>query len=360
MHFAVGIGVVGAHVAGVGHPVQIVIRRARRQRAVVGHDHLITGTFSTQDVHEPVVVDVEQRHVVAVRDPVERVRAVRVGQHAIHVLVNRHAPSAVARGDVDVHVGHHHIQVAVQVQIGGMHVPPKSVGGREAQVHGGEPKLGVRDVLGGGEQFVASVVDHVEVQQAVAVEVGHFKHVRGRVGHQVLPVAEVPFPVVEQDQDPAAVPRGHVVQGGVFDDVQVAVPVHVVDLACRAERAVQQFAHPRFAFVREVPGAVVDEQEVLGCAATAVDSVVHEVQILGAVARQVPGPHRTHQRLVAGQFREPLGRFVRQTQPRPVFADAEVHVQHGLLVERIDDDHVVPRVAVDVHGVNVPCEADVG
>ena len=106
--------------------------------------------------------------------------------------------------------------------------------------------------------------------------------------------------------------------------------------------------------------SVVDQKEVLGRAASAVDPVIDEVQILGTVSRQIPSPNGTNQRLVAGQCRQTRGGFVGQPQPLTTAVLAKVHVQHGLLVERVDDDHVVPRVAVDVHHIDVPREAWVG
>ena len=175
-----------------------------------------------------------------------------------------------------------------------------------------------------------------------------------------MPRREVARAVVEQHDDPPGIPWEYVVEGGVLHDVQIAVSVHVVDLACRAERTVEQIARTGSAFVREVAGAIVDEQEILCGAASAVDAVVHEIEILRTVARQVARPHRTNERLVADQGREARVGIVCQAQPIPFGVLSEVHVQHGLLVERVHDDHVLPRIAIHVHHVDVSCEAGVG
>ena len=175
-----------------------------------------------------------------------------------------------------------------------------------------------------------------------------------------MPCGEVARPVVEEHNDPPGIPWENIVKGGVFDDVQIAVAVHVVDLARGAECAVQQVSSPCRALVGEVTRAVVDEEEVFGRASSAVDSVVDEVQILCAIAGQIPRPHRTNQRLVTHQFRQARLRIVFQSKPVAIGVFALVHVEHGLLVEGVDDDHVLPVVTVDVHHVDVSREAGIG
>ena len=137
--FAVRTGIGGADVACVGDAVQIEIRRARRQRAVVGHDYVVSGTFPTQNVHQSVVVDVEQCHVVAVGDPIKVVVAVGIQKGPIVVFIDGHAPVAVAGRDVHIHVGDDHVEVAVQIEVRRMHVASKAVGGAEVEVDGVEP-----------------------------------------------------------------------------------------------------------------------------------------------------------------------------------------------------------------------------
>ena len=69
--------------------------------------------------------------------------------------------------------------------------------------------------------------------------------------------------VVEQDDHAARVPWGHVVERGVFDNVEVAVAVHVVDLACRPKRAVQQVARSVSPFVGEVANSSLIKRKSL-------------------------------------------------------------------------------------------------
>ena len=357
---AVGGGVRGAYVACVRHAVQVVVRRAGCQGTVVGHDDVVTRAFAAQDVDQSVVVDVEQGHVVAVRHPVEVGVAVGVLERAIDVFVDGHAAAAVARWNVDIHVRNHHVEVAVQVEVGRVHVATKAVARAESQIDGVESEADVGGVRRGGEHLVGAVVHHVKVQEAIAVEIHHLKHVGRCVRHEVLPRREVACSVVEQDDDAPRIPWEHVVERGVFDDVQVAVAVHVVDLACGAERAVEQIARSGGTFVGEVAGAIVDEQKVLGGAASAVDAVVHEVQILRSVARQIARPDGTDQGLVAGQCGQPVGGLVCQTEPLPAGVFPQIHVKHGLLVEGVDDHDVVPRVVVHIHHVHVAGETRVG
>ena len=85
-----------------------------------------------------------------------------------------------------------------------------------------------------------------------------------------------------------------------------------MDLPGRSKRAVEQVARPRIALIGKVPGAIVDEQEVLRRPAGAVEAVVHKVEVGGAVAGEVVGPDRADQRVVAGEGRQARGRFVRQ------------------------------------------------
>ena len=241
-----------------------------------------------------------------------------------------------------------------------MHIASKAVRRAKVEVDGVEPEADIGSVGRGGQDFVRAVVHHIEVQESVAVEIHHLKHVGRCAWHEVLPRREVARAVVKQHDDPAGIPWEHVVEGGVFHDVQIAVPVHVVDLACRAKGAVQQVPCTRGAFVGEVAGAIVDEQEILRGAAAAVDAVVHEVEVLCAVACEVACPHRTNERLVADQRGETRLGIVRQAQPISFCVQAQVHVQHGLLVERVHDDHVVPCIAVNVHDVDVPGETRIG
>ena len=358
--FAVGAGVGGADVACVGDAVQIEIRRARCQRTVVGHDHVVSRTFPAQNVHQTVVVDVEQRHVVAVGDPIEVVVAVGVQEGTVVVFIDGHASAAVAGRDVHIHVGNDHVEVAVQIEVRRVHVAPEAVGRAEIEVDGVESKADVGGVGSGGQDLIRAIVHHVEIQEAIAVEIHHFKHVRRRTRHEVLPRREVARAVVEQHDDPPGIPWEHVVEGGVLHDVQIAVPVHVVDLACCPKCTVEQVARTGGAFVGEMAGAVVDEQEILRGATSAVDAVVHEVEVLCTVARQVAGPHRTYERLVADECGKARVGIVRQAQPIPVGVFPEVHVQHGLLVERVHNDHVIPRVAIHVHDIDVSRKTGIG
>ena len=212
----------------------------------------------------------------------------------------------------------------------------------------------------GGQQFVRAVVHHVHIQHAVAVEVHHLKHVRRGAGHEVLPRGKVACSVVEEHDDTPGIPWENIVQRGVFDDVQIAIAVHVVDLASGPEGTVQQVSCAGRSLVGEVACAIVDQQKVFGRPSTAVHAVVHEVEVLRAVAREVAGPHRTNQRVVADQRGKTRCRFVRQTQPIAVGIFPEIHVEHRLLVERVHNDHIVPRVLVNIHDVDVPGKAGVG
>ena len=178
LFLTVRVGVGRAHVAGIRNAVQVKVRRPAHEFAVVGHDDLVPGAFSAQDVDEAVVVDVQERHVVAVGDPVKGRGAVRVVQGAPVVFIDGHPPAAVARRDVHVHVGYDHVRIPVQVQIGGVHIAPETIGGAESEVDRIEPEAHVGGVGGGGQHLVAAVVHHVEVQQAVVIEVHHLKHVR--------------------------------------------------------------------------------------------------------------------------------------------------------------------------------------
>ena len=175
-----------------------------------------------------------------------------------------------------------------------------------------------------------------------------------------MPVVELAFAVVEKHNDPSRVPGGHVVQGGVLHNVQITVAIHVRDLACSAKGAVSQVAHPSFSIVDKVARAIVDQKEIFGRASSSVDTVVHEVEVFGPIARQIASPNGTNQRLVAAERWKALRRFVQKTQPLSLCTFPLVHVQHGLLVEGVRHHHVVPSIAVHVRHVNVPCKTWVG
>ena len=131
----IGVRVGGTDITGIGHPIQVVIGGRRHEGAVGRHDNVVPLALAAENVDQAIVVDVQQSDVVAVRHPVKVGVAVGVGKGAVLVFVNRHAPPTVARGDVHVHIAHHHIDVPVEVQICCMNVAPKSIGGAEAQIH---------------------------------------------------------------------------------------------------------------------------------------------------------------------------------------------------------------------------------
>ena len=109
-----------------------------------------------------------------------------------------------------------------------------------------------------------------------------------------------------------------------------------------------------------MPRSVVNQQEIFGGASSAVHSIVHEVQIFRTVACQIARPNSTNEGIIRYQSREPRSTFVRKSQPVSQAILTQIHIQHRLLAEGVSNDHIIPRVAVHVHDIDVTCKTGVG
>ena len=110
------------------------------------------------------------------------------------------------------------------------------------------------------------IVHYENIKLAILVEVFDLNHIHlgAHRSRQILPVAEEAITFVEKHKDTISIPGRNRKEGTHFNDVIIAIIIHILNFHLRTEGRVPEHSQAYFRLRGKIAITIIDKEEVLG------------------------------------------------------------------------------------------------